>query len=172
LISLAAIPLLGGLVQEGAKLVPVVVWWRARGKKLDPRLGLVIGAVAGAGFGIVEAHQSLNYIFGPGWSWDWMGFDVLNGFWGIFFIVAAQIAFSALAGWGLARGWGWQFYLVASALHALLNLRRSGLFPILATASVPHWEWSLEASIYTAALAALVTAWALWLRWRKKDGYS
>lgn len=167
LIFIVAIPFAGGLIEEGAKLVPVVFWWRRSGKNLDPKLGLVIGAVAGAGFGIVEAHRSLYYIFASGWDSAWMGFEILNGFWGIFFTVAAQIAFSALAGYGLARGWGWQFYLIASVLHGLLNLRRSGLFPMLATASTPSWQFSLEASVYTAVLAVLVTAWALWLRWRK-----
>ena len=167
LIFLAGIPLLKGLIQEGAKLLPVVVWWRRSSKNLDPKLGLAIGAVAGAGFAILGAHGALNYIFASGWNPEYMRFDVLNGFWVIFFTVAAQIAFPALAGYGLAKGWGWQFYLIASSLHGLLNMARSGLFPVSATMSVPHLEYSLEASVYTAVLVVLVTAWALWLRWRK-----
>ena len=167
LIFLAGIPILKGLIQEGAKLLPVVVWWRRSSKNLDPKLGLTIGAVAGVGFAILGAHGALNYIFASGWDSYYMQFDVLNGFWGIFFRVAAQIAFPALAGYGLAKGWGWQFYLIASSLHGLLYMARSGLFPILVTMSVPHFEYSLEASVYTAVLSALVTAWALWLRWRK-----
>ena len=131
------------------------------------KLGLIIGAVAGAGFGICEAHRALNYIFASGWDPNYMQFDVVNGFWGIFFTVAGQVAFSALAGYGLARGWGWQFYLIASSLHGLLFMARSGLFPICATASSPHFEYSLGAPVYTAVLAVAVTAWALWLRWRK-----
>jgi RsiW-degrading membrane proteinase PrsW (M82 family) len=167
-VFLAGIPLLKGLIQEGAKLVPVVVWWRRSGKNLDLKLGLIIGAVAGAGFGICEAHRALSYIFASGWDPNYMQFDVVNGFWGIFFTVAGQVAFSALAGYGLARGWGWQFYLIASSLHGLLFMARSRLFPICGTASSPHFEYSLEASVYTAVLAGLVTAWALWLRWRKE----
>ncbi len=48
---LAAIPsiLISGLVQEGAKMIPVVFWWWRSGKKLDPKMGLIIGAAAGAG---------------------------------------------------------------------------------------------------------------------------
>ena len=164
-ILLAGIPqiLLSGLVQEGAKLVPVVVYWRRSDRNIDPKLGLAIGAVAGAGFGIFEAQWAHNLIFASGWTWAAVqagGFMALLGFWERFFTVAAHIAFSALAGYGLARGWGWQFYLIASALHALLNysvvLRTAGVL-----ADIP-----LE--IYVAVVAVAVTAWALWLRWRKR----
>ncbi len=163
-ILLAAIPtiLLTGLVQEGAKMVPVVVYWRRSGRDLDPRLGLAIGAVAGAGFGIFEAQWAHNLIFASGWTWAAVqtgGFWALAGFWERFFAVAAHTAFSALAGYGLAKGWGWQFYLIASVLHGLLNyslvLLQAGLLT------------DVHAEIYIAVLAVLVTAWALWLRWRK-----
>jgi len=161
---LAGVPqiLLSGLVQEGSKLVPVVIYWWRSGKNIDPKLGLAIGAVAGAGFGIFEAQWVHNIIFASGWTWEAVqtgGFMALAGFWERFFTVAAHIAFSALAGYGLAKGWGWQFYLIASFLHALLNysavLLRSGVFTVV------HLE------IYVAVVAVLVTTWALWLRWRK-----
>jgi uncharacterized membrane protein YhfC len=81
------------------------------------------------------------------------------GFGERFFAVAAHIAFSGLAGYGLARGWGWQFYLIASFLHGLLNY------------SVVLWQagvlTDIPVEIYIAVLAVLVTAGALWLRWRK-----
>ena len=163
-ILLAGIPqiLLSGLVQEGAKLVPVVTcWWRS-GRNIDPKLGLAIGAVAGAGFGIFEAQWAHNAIFASGWTWAAVqtgGFMALAGFWERFFAVAFHTAASALAGYGLAKGWGWQFYLIASCLHGLLNysvvLMQSGLFT------------AVHVEIYLAVLAVLVTAWALWLRWRK-----
>jgi RsiW-degrading membrane proteinase PrsW (M82 family) len=154
--------LLGGLVQEGAKLVPVVVYWRRSEKNIDPKLGLIIGAVAGAGFAIFSAQHQHNLIFFTGWNWAWAvhtgGFWALAGFWESFFTIAAQIAFSALAGYGLARGRGWQFYLIASGLHALLNYGT-----VLLVALLPD----LHEEIYIAAVAVAVTAWALWLRWRK-----
>ncbi len=164
-ILLAGIPqiLLSGLVQEGAKLVPVVIYWWRSGKNIDPKLGLAIGAVAGAGFGIFEAQWAHNAIFASGWTWEAVqagGVMALAGFWERFFAVAAHTAFSALAGYGLAKGWGWQFYLIVSCLHGLLNysavLLRSGLFTVV------HVE------IYLAVVAVLVTAWALWLRWREE----
>jgi len=161
---LAGIPqiLLSGLVQEGSKLVPVVVWWWRKDRSIDPKLGLTIGAVAGAGLGIFEAVWAHNKIFAAGWAWEAVqtgGLMALAGFWERFFAVAFHIAVSALAGYGLARGWGWQFYLLASFLHALLNysvvFMQSGLWTVV------HIE------IYAAVVAVLVTGVALWLRWRK-----
>ena len=164
-ILLIGIPtiLVSGLVQEGAKMVPMVAYWWRKNMNIDPKLGLAIGAVVGAAFGTYEAVWAHSAIFTAGWSWELVqtqGILMLAGFWERFFTVAAHIAFSALAGWGLAKGWGWQFYLVASFLHALLNysavLLQAGVFNIV------------QLEIYAAVLAVLVTAAALWLRWRKE----
>jgi len=161
---LAGIPaiLLSGLVQEGSKLVPVVVYWWRKGRNIDPKLGLAIGAVAGVGLGIFEAQWVHNTIFASGWSWEAVqtgGVVALAGFWERFFTVAFHIAVSALAGYGLAKGWGWQFYLLASFLHAFTNysvvLLQSGLMTIV------------QLEIFAAVWAMLVTGGALWLRWRK-----
>jgi RsiW-degrading membrane proteinase PrsW (M82 family) len=162
-ILLAGIPqiLLSGLVQEGSKLVPVVMWWLGEERKLDVKTGLIIGAVAGAGFGVFEAVWVHNSIFAAGWHWGLVqtqGYMMLAGFWERFFVVAFHIASTAIAGWGLARGWGWQFYLLAAFMHNLLNysvvLLQAGIFTIV------HVE------IYAAVSAVSVTALALWLRWR------
>ena len=159
-----AIPsiLFSGLVQEGAKLVPVVVYWWREDRNIDPKLGLAIGAISGAGFGIFETQWVHNTIFASGWSWEMVqtgGVVALAGFWERFFVVAFHIAASALAGWGLAKGRGWQFYLIASALHALLNY--SVILLQLGFLSMIQME------ILAAVVASLVTAAALWLRWRK-----
>ena len=165
-ILLAAIPsiLLGGLVQEGAKMAPMVIYWRRSGRSIDRRLGPAIGALAGAGFAIFEAQWAHNTIFGSGWTWQAVGTNgfmelIYVGFWERFFAVAAHIAFSALAGYGLAKGWGWRFYLVASCLHGLLNygtvLWQAGLLT------------PLHVEVYIAVLAVAAAGWALWLRWRK-----
>jgi RsiW-degrading membrane proteinase PrsW (M82 family) len=162
-----AIPgiLLTGLVQEGSKLVPVVVVWWRKGRKISPRFGLVLGAVAGLGLGILEAVWVHNNVFLAGWSWGTVqssGLIALAPFWERFFTIAAHIAFSAIAGWGLARGWGWQFYLIAAVLHAFLNysavLFSTGYFTIVAV------------EIEVAVIAVLVTAVALWLRWGEPEG--
>jgi RsiW-degrading membrane proteinase PrsW (M82 family) len=154
--------LISGLVQEGAKMVPVVWYWRREGKSLDPKLGLAVGAAAGATFGVFEAQWVHNQIFASGLLWPMVqaqGILALAGFWERFFVVAAHTAFSALAGYGLAKGKGWQFYLVASGLHALLNYGA-----VLLSAGVLT---ALQVEVYVAVLAAGVSAWALWLRWRR-----
>jgi len=155
--------LLSGLVQEGAKLVPIVLYWRREGKSLDPKLGLVIGAVAGAGLGIFEAVWAHNHVFLSGWSWQLVqtqGLVALAPFGERFFVVAAHTAFSALAGYGLAKGKGWQFYLIASCLHAFLNYSAVLLIGGCITSVV-------QLEIYVIVYALAVTGWALWLRWRK-----
>jgi uncharacterized membrane protein YhfC len=126
------------------------------------KLGLAIGAVAGAGFGIFEAQWIHNVIFAAGWNWEVVqnsGVIALAGFWERFFTVAFHTAVSALAGYGLAKGWGWQFYLLAAFLHALTNygavLFGTGVITIV------------QVEIYIAVIAVLVTAVVLWLRWRK-----
>ena len=67
-ILLAGIPqiLLSGLVQEGAKLIPVVFWWLRNRTDVAPTMGLVVGAVAGAGLGIFEAVWAHNTVFASG----------------------------------------------------------------------------------------------------------
>ena len=161
---LAGIPqiLLSGLVQEGSKLVPVVIYWWRKGRNIDPKLGLAIGAVAGAGFGVFEAQWAHNLVFASGWSWETVqtgGLVALAPFWERFFTVAFHTASCALAGWGLAKGWGWQFYLLASFLHAFLNYSvvflQTGLITVV------------QLEIFVAVWAVLVTGGALWLRWRK-----
>jgi RsiW-degrading membrane proteinase PrsW (M82 family) len=154
--------LLSGLVQEGAKMVPLVWYWRREGRSLDPKLGLAIGAAAGAAFGIFEAQWAHNTIFASVNIWEALKageFMVLLGFWERLFVIAAHTAFSALAGYGLARGKGWQFYLIASGLHALLNYSAVMLAVGVLTA--------VQVEIYVAVFAAALTAWALWLRWRR-----
>lgn len=164
-ILLMGIPtvLLSGLVQEGAKLVPVVLYWRRAGRNLDPKLGLVMGAAAGAAFGILEAQWVHNTVFASGWSWEAVqtsGLIALAPFGERFFVVAAHTAFSALAGYGLAKGKGWQFYLLASCLHAFLNYSAVLLVGGVLTNVV-------QVEIYVTVYALSVTGWALWLRWRK-----
>ena len=162
---LAGLPqvLLSGLVQEGSKLVPVVLYWWRKGRNISPQLGLAIGAVAGLGLGVFESFWAHNRIFSAGWSWELVpaqGLIALFPFWERFFVVAFHTASCAIAGWGLARGWGWRFYLIAAFMHAFLNysalLRISGVLT------------TVQIEVYVAVWALLATGGALWLRWRKQ----
>jgi len=162
---LAGIPqiLVTGLVQEGAKLLPVAVYWLMKGKSLDARTGLLIGAWAGAGFGVFEAVWGHNTIFASGQlTWQVIhiyGITALMGFIERFFSVGFHIATAALSGYGLAKGKGWQFYLIAAGLHGAANygivLLQRGLLT------------SIQLEYYIAGFALAVTAAALWLRYKK-----
>lgn len=167
-IMLAAVPsiLLSGLVQEGVKMVPMVFWWWRGGRNISPRMGLAIGAVAGAAFGIFEAVWAIDRMFGAGWTIQALqtdGFLGIAGFWERFFAIALHTGASALAGYGLAKGKGWQFYLIAAGLHALMNygvvFLQKGYFTVV------------QLEVWAAVVAIIVTAWALLLRWGHNDDY-
>ncbi len=151
------------VTNDAAIAVPTVVERkgsiRASGRDADGE------AVAGAGFGMLESQWALNAIFASGWTWEAVttsGVVALAGFWERFFTTALHAALSGMAGYSLARGWGWQGYLVMSFLHALANytvlLVQSGAISVI------------TAEIYIALFALMLTAVALWWRWRKTGG--
>lgn len=161
---LSGIPtvLISGLVQEGAKMIPIVIYWWRKNMKIDYKLGITLGAAVGAGFGILEAQWILNSIIAMGWSWsltETMGLAALTPFTERFFVIAFSTASSALAGYGLAKGKGWQFYLIVSVLHAILNYS-----VFLIQAKVLSF---VQVEVFIAIWALLVTGVTLWLRWRK-----
>lgn len=163
---LAAIPgiLISGLVQEAAKLLPVGFYWWRHKKNTSPLFGLLIGAAAGAGFGIFEAQWVHNTVFASGWEWSLVqtqGTLALAPFAERFSTVAFHIGASALAGWGLAKGWGWQFYLLAALLHGIANY---------GAVLYQTQTWGLSAvEIYVAVIAMVTTFLALWLRWETRS---
>ena len=160
----AGIPvvLLSGLVQEGAKLLPVVGYWLYKHKEIDPKIGLSLGAMTGVGFGVFEAQWVLNMVFASGWTptaFQIYGILGIAAFLERFFTIAFHTASTALAGWGLAKGRGWQFYLVASFLHFLLNY-------VVLLADRRIFD-AIQTEIYVYVFSAAVIGVVLWLRWRK-----
>jgi len=155
--------LLSGFVQEGAKAFPILYFWQSQGNKLSPRLGICLGAVAGAGYAVFESNWIHGLVFASGWSWEVVGnigFNGITPFWERFFVTAFHIGASALVGYGLARGRGWRFYLIASLLHGGLNY-----IAVMAQASVIK-GMLVEYAIAVWALG--VVGFALWLRWKKE----
>lgn len=125
LLGVLPVLLISALIQEGAKMVPAVTYWQMEKRKISPVLGLQIGAVAGAGFGILEAMWTYNALFASGWTFEIVqinGPTELFVFWESLFIVAMHVTAGALTGYGLAKGWGWLFYLLASLMHTGLYI--------------------------------------------------
>jgi RsiW-degrading membrane proteinase PrsW (M82 family) len=169
---LVSVPLVlvSGLVQEAAKSLPVAIWWWHSGRTLTPKMGLIIGAVTGAGFGIIEAVWDNGNVFANGWTTQLISqygaFDGLYNFITRFLAVGFHIGASALVGYGLAKGKWWQYFLIASVFHSVLNYST-----ILATYYVyihpVEWLKSIHIEAYIAVITAVVAVWALILRWRK-----
>jgi RsiW-degrading membrane proteinase PrsW (M82 family) len=163
-ILLAALPqiLLSGLVQEAAKLLPVLYTWRRGARHLEPREGLLLGAIAGAGFAILEAAWVHNTVFAQGWNWSLVqqhGLLALSPFFERFFTVPLHIGLSALTGYGLAKGSGWLFYVLAALVHAAANYG-AVLYQL-------QWLGVAQVEAYGALVSLLLTAALLWLRWRR-----
>jgi hypothetical protein len=153
--------IISGLVQEGAKLVPVILYPR-EGKRLDLRAGIGLGALSGLAFGVFEAVWVFNSVMLTGFNWTVAttgGIMPLLPFWERFFTIGFHIAAGAIAGWGFARGWGWKFWLVAAGCHAAINF--SAILVRAGTLNTSGVE------IYLAVVAVLTIAVALHLRYRK-----
>jgi len=151
---------LSGLVQEGSKMIPMLFVWQRTERHLDAKVGLLIGAAAGLGFGVFEAMWALNQAYATGWTLAGAskeGFLAIAPLWERFFAVGAHVAFSALVGYGLATERGWMYYLIAAGLHGLMNytiiLVQSGLISV----------GTLE--VLAALVAIGASAWALYLRY-------
>ncbi len=161
--------LISGLVQEAVKSLPVAVWWWRSGRTLTPKMGLIIGAVAGAGFGIFEAVWDNGSNFAAGWTTQFIsqyGFDAFFTFWTRFFSVGFHIAASALVGYGLAKGKWWQYFLITAVLHGLLNYA-TVILSYFIYVNNAAWFRLVYIDIYVAVIAVAVMVWALILRWRK-----
>jgi hypothetical protein len=155
------IVLLVGLVQEGAKMVPML-FWRSGSVKPDIGTWIAIGAVAGAGFGIFEAFNGMCNVFGSGWDWGLVsatGITALLPFWICFWMIACHIGISAVVGYGLAKHRGGGFYGLAVFLHALIAYAA-----VLATNGTITGN---QLGIIVAVAGLIIILISYWLRWRK-----
>jgi len=168
--------LASGFVQEAAKIVPIIFWKRRAGG-ISPLMGMAIGALAGAGFGIFEAFYGIGSTLNAGWTTAAIqsdGFIGISPFWERFFTVAFHISVSAIAGYGVARGKAVMFYVIAALLHSLVNY-----------SSIIYQYWFIstggifggghiaivEMETYIAVIAVLVTGVAMLLRWSRRFHY-
>ena len=168
---LAGFPLvlISGLVQEAAKSLPVAIWWWRGKRTFSPKMGLIIGAAAGAGFGIVETFWVHSQVFAAGWTTQVItqyGFDGILPFWERLFTIGFHTGASALVGYGLAKGKWWKYYLVAAVLHSLVNY--SSIFTTyFIYVRGAAWLKLSYVEFYIAFVALAVMAVAMYLRWRK-----
>jgi len=154
--------LITGFVQEGIKLVPVLIYQKLR-QPISDRKVLLTGAAVGAGFGIFEAAWLLNQIFSTGSSWSMVqmqGWQALLSFWERLFIVGFHTSTTALAAYWFNKGKGGRAYLFIALFHSVMNygaiLSAAGVFTMVQT------------EIYVTVLCAIVIGAALWLRWHER----
>jgi hypothetical protein len=160
----ASIPamIIASIVQVGAKLLPVVIFWLATKRTMEPKTALFFGVFAGAGIGIIEAFQVHSQLFSYGWSLSLIqnnGILVILPFVERFLSVGFHIGAIAIAAYGLAKGKWWQYSLVIVALYFILNY--STVLMGTQVLSVVLVE------IIIFVVAILTSAAALWLRWGK-----
>ena len=136
----------GRIKTDTSNHIPSIYW-----QSIDPKLGLAIGAVAGVGFGILKAQSILNtsYISGS------MNFAQI---WEVFLLVAIHISTCAIAGYGMYKGQGGRFYLLAALLFAIMSY-----IPYLIIA--PEIS-AILVQILLTFWAILVTGVSLWIRWK------
>jgi hypothetical protein len=160
----ASVPamIIASIIQVGAKLLPVVIYWLAIKRNMEPKTALLFGVFAGAGIGIVEAFQVHSQLFSYGWSLSLIqtnGILVILPFIERFLIIGFHIGAIAIAAYGLAKGKWWQYSLVIVALYFILNYTAVLMgTQVLAVGYV-------ELIIFVIAI--LTAAAALWLRWNK-----
>jgi hypothetical protein len=174
-ILVLAIPgaLITGLLQEGAKVLPGVIYWWKNNRTIDPKWGLIIGAVSGAGWGFIEAQWLHNSVLALGWSWELIGaqgFLAVAPFMESFFTIPFHAATCALIGYGLAKGKGWQFYLIISLVHAVFQYSSTFILYIFGGLSGSTPLIIVEAFIAICSVA--VSSVALRLLWKKLGGAS
>ncbi len=156
---------IAGLVLEGAKMVPMLLYWQKEERRLTPAAGLALGAVAGAAFGIFDAFQIFSSLFGAGWTTAALsnGFPGFATFWERFFTIGFNTGVAAMVGYGLARGKGWQYLLVAAGFHALFNY--TGYF------YAKQYLGLTQVEVLLALIAVIITAVVLIVRYRLRRDF-
>lgn len=164
---IASIPtvLESGLVQEAAKLLPLLIYVLvARPRGAQPLLR--VGAAVGAGFGTFEAAWTFGLVIGAGWTLDTLravGVDALMPFFERLFAVGLHTATGVILAYGLMRGVAPLTYLLAAILHAITNY---GVV-LLQTSILGAWSTELYLAFWvlvTVGLALYLRGQAYWLR--------
>jgi RsiW-degrading membrane proteinase PrsW (M82 family) len=161
LILLVGIPqmLFVGIVQEAAKFVPVLFYWWGSKRSLTPKFGLMLGAVSGAGFGILETINKINMNSVYRWNWLPQGVGqsgILSSVTSIIFHTAS----TALLGYGLTKRKAWLYFMIVVLAHGFgdyvsIILQRNNRLT------------TIQVDLLIGILLLAITIVVLWLRWHK-----
>jgi RsiW-degrading membrane proteinase PrsW (M82 family) len=148
-----------GLVEEGAKLVPVLFYWWGSKRSLTPKFGLMLGAVSGAGFGIFETINKINMNSVYRWNWSAVGVGhsgILSSVTSIIFHTAS----TALLGYGLTKRKAWLYFMIVVLAHGFGDYVSIILQP-------NNRLTTIQADLLIGILLLAITIVVLWLRWHK-----
>ena len=160
LLYMAPVALLSGWVQETTKMIPMLFFLRGSDKN-DPKMGIIIGAVAGAGFGIFQLFWTCNQAFTLGWRYD--GIMSLLPFWFAFWTLALHIGLSSFVGYGITKGRTSKYLSTAALIQAL-----AAYLPILLVVITDDetTTYNILAIIIPIAVV-IIMAISYKLRWQK-----
>ena len=152
--------LLAGFLQEGAKMIPMLFFLRGNDKN-DPKMGIVIGAAAGAGFGIFQLFWTYNQAFALGWRYD--GIESLIPFWLAFWALTLHIGLSSFVGYGITQGKTSKYLSNAGFIQALVAYLPTLL--VVITEEVTTTYYILAVIIPIVVVITMAISYNL--RWRK-----
>lgn len=150
-----------GLVQEVVKFGDGVAGLYLAHARRSVRVGLAMGAAAGAGYGAAEAFWVFNQVFGAGFTLATVqlaGWPALLPFIERFFTVMFHTGVAAVAVFGYASRRPWRYLLLAIVLHASVDYL---VLPAQLQLITP-----IELEVIVGAIALATLALALWLRFR------
>ncbi|OGO15658.1 MAG: hypothetical protein A2Z02_01110 [Chloroflexi bacterium RBG_16_48_7] len=152
--------IISGLILQGVLLIPVIYYRLNRPDEFTPRFGLMVGALSGAAFGILQAYSLFSKFVEIGLVPILQANPISYlAFVDTFFAVALFAGTTALAGYALAKGKGWQAYLIFAGVNAVYDY-----ISLIMSAKIISL-WAAEAIVTLLALAAI--GLALWLYWKK-----
>jgi len=153
--------IVSGLIIEGAKLVTVFYYRLNWKQEFTPRFGLMLGALSGAVYGMMQAYvlHSQMAEYGIGAMIEAHGMMAILPYIERFFAVAYCAGTTSLAGYGLATGRGWKFYFIVSGINAVYSY-----ILLMLSAKVLDVIWT---EIIITLISLAVIGIALWLYWKK-----
>lgn len=148
-----------GLTVQGALFIPVFYYRLNRLDEFTPRFGLMVGALSGAVFGMMLSFSLFSKFVEIGIATALSHPVSYLSFVERFFAVALFAGTTALCGYGLAKGKGWQAYLIFAGVLCVYQY----ISLLMSAKMFDLWATEIIMTLLSAAAAGL----ALWLYWKK-----